>query len=521
VITKPSITDLVEGMARNLEHVIPDPSAPSTGVILTDVLGVLDRAAGEWCSMAEHLACDNADIRTTLRTISVATGLGVVLDDVDDGVDDDRSVDSLAARNRALKSAVVRAVADLDLPAGPDAAVAVRQADADLLALMSRILRREEAAGPRVPPRVSPTSGGAADVGSVDLVARRLREFLLTQMPDATGLTLTDVAPMSGGASREAWRFDASWTDAGGDHVERCVMLREPVSSVLESDDSADRITGSRRLAQTEFDMIRAMAAQGLPVPHVLWVDQSGGWIDRPFSVARLLPGTADVAPLVGTDAGVAIMREYVELLVRVHAIDPAAAGVDFLGHPTVETAALEQVELFELGYHKQAMEAFPAIEYMIRWLKRHQPVAAKVSVVHGDFRLGNFMYEGDHIVALLDWEQVHLGDPVEEIAFMYWALWSLAAFVPIDELVTMYEAAGGTHVDLDALAYYRVFIELKMLVVLLTGLKSYFATPNRQLRYGAATAGEMMRDAQLRVIEELANGGPTVAFDAYRPSAG
>ena len=57
------------------------------------------------------------------------------------------------------------------------------------------------------------------------------------------------------------------------------------------------------------------------------------------------------------------------------------------------------------------------------------------------------------------------------------------------------------------------------MLVVLLTGCKSYFATEDRQLRYGGPAGYEMTRDAQLRVIEELARGGPTLAFDAYQPA--
>jgi aminoglycoside phosphotransferase (APT) family kinase protein len=80
-------------------------------------------------------------------------------------------------------------------------------------------------------------------------------------------------------------------------------------------------------------------------------------------------------------------------------------------------------VDLFEHGFNRQRLEDFPAITYMVRWLKKHQPVAARVSVIHGDFRLGNFMWDDNGIVAMLDWEQCHVGDPLEEIAFMYWPL--------------------------------------------------------------------------------------------------
>lgn len=62
-------------------------------------------------------------------------------------------------------------------------------------------------------------------------------------------------------------------------------------------------------------------------------------------------------------------------------------------------------------------------------------------------------------------------------------------------------------------MAWYRVFVELKMSVVLLTGRKAFFATSERQLMYGATTGFDMLRDCELRVVEELLNDGPTIDF--------
>jgi hypothetical protein len=98
----------------------------------------------------------------------------------------------------------------------------------------------------------------------------------------------------------------------------------------------------------------------------------------------------------------------------------------------------------------------------------------------------------------------------------MYWSVWSLEGICPIDEFVRRYEQASGCSVDRQTLAYYRMFIEFKMLVVLFTGLKAYFATPEYQLHYSSATTPQLIREAQLRAIEALYQGGPTVAFDAY-----
>jgi aminoglycoside phosphotransferase (APT) family kinase protein len=259
--------------------------------------------------------------------------------------------------------------------------------------------------------------------------------------------------------------------------------------------------------------MIRLMEAQGIPVPHMLWVEPTGKWLERPFSVARWIEGEADLTKLAEAANLERILEQYIEILARIHNLDLHSAGVDFLGTPTAETAALEQVELFEHGFNRQRLEGFPAITYMVRWLKKHQPVASRVSVIHGDFRLGNFMWDDNGIVAMLDWEQSHVGDPLEEIAFMYWPLWTLEPLIPLTEFIRRYEEMSGITVDRDALAYYRVFIELKMAVVIMTGIKSFFATPERQLMYGAVTSFGLLRDTQLRVIEELLNDGPTFEF--------
>jgi aminoglycoside phosphotransferase (APT) family kinase protein len=189
--------------------------------------------------------------------------------------------------------------------------------------------------------------------------------------------------------------------------------------------------------------MIKLMEKQGIPVPHMLWVDPEGKWLERP-SPSRGGSAVRPTSP-AGTAANVnMILDQYIEILGRIHNLDPHAAGVDFLGSPTRETAAPEQVDLFAQGFDRQRLEEFPAISYMIRWLRKNSPIATRVSVIHGDFRLGNFMWDDSGIIAMLDWEQCHVGDPVEEIAFMYWPLWSLGSLIPIRDFIHRYEHTSG-----------------------------------------------------------------------------
>lgn len=501
MITRPSITEMFEGLVRNLEVAARD-GIGDANAFATPLLTVLDRLHLEWASWQGLLEEDNRDMRETLAK------LGVALPTLQD--------DSPEDRNRRLKQSLVEAIEALDLPAGPNAGAELRETDQLVLALLQRMLHREDRVAV-APPRVEPTSGNTASGGiSLETLNAVLQQFLATEIPGAMDIRIEDLQRLAGGASREAWIFDVRWRDKDRACFEPCILMREPVSSVLVSDSANEAIDGTRRTTANEIRVIQAMGNAGLPVPEILWSDISGSWLERPFSIARRLPGTADVADILGTPAAADMLDQFIRLLGRIHQLDPAATGVEFLGTPTAATCAMQQVAQFEGNFDAQRLEPFPAISYMVRWLKKNIPKADRVCIIHGDYRLGNFMYEDGSIIAVLDWEQVHIGDPVEEIAFMYWRLWSLEPVCPLEAFVSRYEATTGTRVDRDALAYYRVFIEFKMLVVLLTGLNSYFATPERQLHYGGGLTTKMIRDAELRVIEELIRGGPSVAFDAY-----
>lgn len=508
MFTKPSIADLVGGITANVERsVLPALGSSAEGQLLVDALAVLDRLAAEWHTAAAHLVEDNTDISLTLDRL----GRSPSAKGTSDGASDARS---LAEQNCRLKSALIATIEQLDLPATPGDPAAKQDADREVRELLARMLRREVVAHPATEPRQNPLSKAVSHLPaevSAEMGAS-LERFIAAQEPGAQDVRVTDFDTMAGGASREAFQFDASWTSPDGPVRERCVLLRQPISSVLESDESASSFTGSRRVPEVEFKMLRAMESAGIPVPHMLWVETDGAVLERPFMVSRLVGGEPDPAKLAGAPHAQRVLEDYVKILARLHTLDPAAAGIDFLGDPTPENAASLQVEQFANSVEQQRLEEFPALVYLIRWLRKNLPNTPRVSIVHGDFRLGNFLYDDNGICAMLDWEQTHLGDPIEEIAFMYWPLWSLEPFIPLDQLIKSYEAESGIHVDPQALWFHRAFIELKMSVVLLTGIRAFFATDERQLPYGTTMSLQLLNGCQLRFMEELIDRDSTEA---------
>ena len=373
MITKPSLADLIEGITANAErHILPALGGTPAAQLLVDSLATLDRLAAEWSATSANLAADNDDIRATLVRIGQPAG-----DDRSGGADV-VDVGVLAAENCRLKSALVAAIEDLDLPASSGDPEARRRIDDEVRQLLARILRREAAAHPPTPPRQNPLSKAVASLTADvrDAMTTALERFIRSELGDADDVRVTNLDSMAGGASREAFVFDVSWTTADATVAERCVLLRQPVSSVLESDESATSFTGSRRVPEVEFQMLRCMEAAGVPVPHMLWLDPTGSVLERPFSVARLIDGDADHTKLPDAPHLEQVLAQYVQILAQVHTVDLATAGVDFLGAPTPETAASLQVEQFAEGVRRQQLEEFPALTYLVRWLRKHLPRA-------------------------------------------------------------------------------------------------------------------------------------------------
>ena len=78
------------------------------------------------------------------------------------------------------------------------------------------------------------------------------------------------------------------------------------------------------------------------------------------------------------------------------------------------------------LGGHvdRNELEPQPIIRAAIRWLRANPPPPPeRVSVVHGDYRVGNFLYTKEGIHGIVDWEMAHLGDPLEDLAWSFMEL--------------------------------------------------------------------------------------------------
>jgi aminoglycoside phosphotransferase (APT) family kinase protein len=300
---------------------------------------------------------------------------------------------------------------------------------------------------------------------AVSILREQLSEFIQAQMPAAEGIEVRNLAPLTAGNTRNAWSFDASWNEHGSTRSLACVMLRKAEAGQLETP------------LIPEFEVIRALWGTGVPIPRAYWIDPEGEWLERPAFVLERVAGTSDFPALLraeGAEISRGVAEHLVEVAARLHNADWKALGLDFLPATSPQTAAVQQVEYWEALFRKHRLEPHPAIVGAFIWLKEHQPVADRITIVHGDFRYGNLLYEGKRINALLDWEMVHLGDPVEDITWAYRALWSPVGVMSLDEFAERYTKFSGIPIHPENLLFYRLFNEMKHAIISLTGAKSF-----------------------------------------------
>jgi aminoglycoside phosphotransferase (APT) family kinase protein len=140
------------------------------------------------------------------------------------------------------------------------------------------------------------------------------------------------------------------------------------------------------------------------------------------------------------------------------------------------------EVARWEREIDEDEREPQPIARAAIRWLKRNPPPPAqKISVVHGDYRTGNFLYDGEgNVRAILDWEMTHLGDPLEDLGWALDPLWSHhnparpAGTVTREHAIAFWEQTSGLKAEPRALFWWEIFASLKGLAIWISAAREY-----------------------------------------------
>jgi aminoglycoside phosphotransferase (APT) family kinase protein len=279
----------------------------------------------------------------------------------------------------------------------------------------------------------------------------RLAGFLALECPGLTaGPLLAEV--IDGGKSNITYRV----TDGQG----QWVLRRPPLGHVLATAHDMMR----------EHRVISALAPTPVPVPRTLALCADPEVIGAPFYVMELMPGIPyrqceQLEPL-GPARVRGISTRMVEVLADLHAVSPGEVGLGDFGRP--EGFLARQVQRWKKQLDASRSRELPGVDELFGILVSSVPPDRAPAIVHGDFRLDNFLIdEADVVTAVLDWEMATVGDALTDLALMlaYHRMARLEAgaviasasnaegFLTEDEILEAYARRSGN--DLEHVGFY------------------------------------------------------------------
>ncbi len=311
---------------------------------------------------------------------------------------------------------------------------------------------------------------------SVDEVGRRLSALLAATLP--AGSTVLGLQPLTGGASKQHFLFDLE--EPSGRR--RSLVLRTALGECL----------GTPPNFRRESEIQRALRGV-VPVAEVVCVDADGEHFGAPAIVLELVSGVTAPPEAKGRPSGLGMLFSparrtrlalaFIENLCRIHSFAdaPGASSLVSFERPKAETreAADGVIAWWRRVWEDDAVDDHPMVQVAFDWLEENAPASERISLVHGDYRSGNFLFdpETNTVTAILDWELARFGDRHEDLG---WTLSTINdavdeqgnSFVcglePRASFLARYAGLSGLPVDPERLFFYEVFAELKVAVIAL-----------------------------------------------------
>jgi aminoglycoside phosphotransferase (APT) family kinase protein len=294
-------------------------------------------------------------------------------------------------------------------------------------------------------------------VSETSAATNELDPAIIAWLAGVTGTEELSVVRRTGGASRAGYAVDAQVADG----TTRELWLRTdpgfgPQSATLYS-------------LRREAAVYRALGATPVRVAELVAVHP-----ELPAFVMRRVPGESRFAQITDAAAQESIAKQFIDQLATLHRLEPASLDLPELGRPGALGAhVVDEISEWERQY-TAAGAGVPVISLACSWLRTHVPGGDgwPVVLVQGDTGPGNFMFDGERLTAITDWELAHWGDLHDDLA---WVLVrdTLERFPDLEERLADYETASGFSIDRARLRYFRVLAQCRATIGTLAGLRS------------------------------------------------
>ena len=322
--------------------------------------------------------------------------------------------------------------------------------------------------------------------------ARKVRERLLgaCRRHLDPAARIDELAPLSAGASAETWRFDLALGNRVRPLVAQLFAGRTQFAAALDKR-TQGRVQGAAHRA-------------GVATPRVEFIFDEADGLGEGF-VSAFQPGET-LGQRIVRDAALADARrnmtgQCAALLATIHGM-----ATESLPPLPADSPGAMVDKLF--ATHERYATRLPVFDVAFRYLRDTLPPdSGAPRLVHGDFRNGNFIVDEGGIVCVLDWEAAHLGDPMEDLAWLCLNAWRYGRIeLPVGgfgrraELYAAYERETGQAVDAARVRFWEVFGTLKWGVICQWFAHQFMSGEVRKLE--RAAIGRRVAEVELDLLD-------------------
>ena len=304
-------------------------------------------------------------------------------------------------------------------------------------------------------------------------LARRFASYAEQKMPGVDRATVQHLERIHGGASRETYRIKLKTEGALGQQEHRLILRRDPIGSLIETD------------RENEFLAYRAFHGSGVPVPEAYFLEADESVLDRPFFVMEEITGGAAASPFAENPYGAnrdKVGQQFWSILGQIHSRPVSEELRSAMDVPEPDKCWERELKHWEGVIDGDELEPHPIARAAIRKLRRDPPPPAeRICVVHGDYRTGNFLVdEPGNIIAVLDWEMAHLGDPYEDLGWATDPLWAFndashpGSMIKTKDAIAIWEGETGLKFNPEAHAWWSLFNMVKGLAIWISSSKEF-----------------------------------------------
>lgn len=320
----------------------------------------------------------------------------------------------------------------------------------------------------------------------------QLAQYLRQRIEGVESVTISGLAPIPGGFSRETFRFDATVTRNGESELLPLILRKNPPE--------AQAILVTSR--QVEHELIETIRAEtNIPVSKSYGAETDASVFGEEAMVIERMHGNGHTTDLFNggpdSDQVEDVIRHLCEVLAELHTTnvdtlnvggqlsDPRGVGVTTTSWDDYMDSTFEYYisSYSSINYDPGAIVMLDAS----LTLRRNKPRPLPLCLVHGDFNPANFLYENGKVTALIDWENSRIGDPREDLGWMVamdnMSNTSVMAH-PVTEggFLAYYNKLTGFEITPEELGYFILFGTMNIAVPVATGIKRRVIGEHHQL---------------------------------------